>query len=138
MFDSNTRVLVADDMVTMRKIVMQSCRALGLKDITEVLDGLEAWEAIQSAQEPFGLVISDWNMPKCTGLELLRHVRGDERFKSLPFIFLTAENEVGQVTEALKLGADNYILKPFTQAVFSRKIEETHKRWLNKKKAADQ
>lgn len=128
MFDPKTRVLVVDDMMTMRKIVTKACKDMGFDDITEAADGQKAWEAIQAAEPTIGLVISDWNMPNCTGLDLLKRVRADSRFKKLPFILLTAESEGQQVAEAVKSGVDNYIVKPFTPDLLQKKLEETHKK----------
>jgi len=128
MYDPATRILVVDDMMTMRKIVAKACRDIGFTDITEAADGVKAWEAIQVATPPIGLVISDWNMPNCTGLDLLKRVRADGRFKALPFVLLTAESEGHQVAEAVKTGVDNYIVKPFTPDLLQRKLEETHKK----------
>jgi two-component system chemotaxis response regulator CheY len=128
MFDPTTRVLVVDDMMTMRKIVAKACKDIGFADIVEAADGQKAWEAIQSATPAIGLVISDWNMPNCTGLDLLKRVRADGRFKKVPFILLTAESEGHQVAEAVKTGVDNYIVKPFTPELLQRKLEETFKK----------
>ena len=111
MFNPNTRILVVDDMMTMRKIVVKICKELGFTDITEANDGIKGWEAISSANPPFGLVISDWNMPNCTGLDLLKRVRGDQRFATLPFVMVTAEAEQHQIAEAIKSGVSNYIIK---------------------------
>lgn len=128
MFDPATRVLVVDDMMTMRKIVAKACKDIGFSDITEAADGQKAWEAIQSATPAIGLVISDWNMPNCTGLDLLKRIRADGRFKNVPFVLLTAESEGHQVAEAVKSGVDNYIVKPFTPDLLQRKLEETYKK----------
>lgn len=132
MYDPKTRVLVVDDMMTMRKIVAKACKDIGFVDITEAADGQKAWEALQAAQPPIGLVISDWNMPNCTGIDLLRRVRADSRYKSVPFILLTAESEGHQVAEAVKSGVDNYIVKPFTPDLLGKKLEETHKKTMNR------
>lgn len=131
MFDPTTKVLVVDDMMTMRKIVVKACKDIGFSDITEAPDGQKAWEAIQ-ATPSIGLVISDWNMPNCTGLDLLKRVRADSRFKNIPFVLLTAESEGHQVAEAVKSGVDNYIVKPFTPELLQRKLEETHKKTSNR------
>jgi len=132
MFDSKTKVLIVDDMMTMRKIVAKACKDLGFSDLVEAADGQKAWEALGSAEPPIGLVISDWNMPNCTGLDLLKRVRSDSRFQKLPFVLLTAESEGHQVAEAVKSGVDNYIVKPFTADVLQKKLEETHKRTANR------
>lgn len=128
MFDPTTRILVVDDMMTMRKIVVKACKDIGFSDILEAADGQKAWEGIQAASPGVGLVISDWNMPNCTGLDLLKRVRADSRYKSVPFVLLTAESEGHQVAEAVKCGVDNYIVKPFTPDLLQRKLEETYKK----------
>ncbi|MEZ4873678.1 MAG: response regulator [Bdellovibrionales bacterium] len=128
MFDLNTKILVVDDMNTMRKIVIKACREIGFSNFVEAPDGAIAWERLSSSQEEIGLVISDWNMPNCTGLELLKNVRTDEKMKSMPFILLTAESEVVQVKEALEAGVDNYIVKPFTKDILKRKLQDTYKK----------
>lgn len=132
MFDPKTRVLIVDDMMTMRKIVGKACKDIGFTDLTEAADGQKAWEALQGANPDIGLVISDWNMPNCTGIDLLKRVRADSRYKNLPFILLTAESEGHQVAEAVKAGVDNYIVKPFTPDLLQKKLEETHKKVANR------
>jgi two-component system, chemotaxis family, chemotaxis protein CheY len=132
MFDSTTRVLVVDDMMTMRKIVAKACKDIGFTDIVEAADGQKAWEALQASTPQVGLVISDWNMPNCTGLDLLKRVRSDSRFSKVPFVLLTAESEGHQVAEAVKSGVDSYIVKPFTADLLQKKLEETHKRTANR------
>ena len=129
MFDPKTRVLVVDDMSTMRKIVAKILKEIGFTDITEAADGAIAWEAIHSAPVPFGLVISDWNMPNTTGLDLLKRVRSDQRFKKTPFLLVTAEAEGHQVAEAIKSGVDQYVVKPFSKDQLQAKIENVHKKY---------
>lgn len=128
MFDTNTRILLVDDMSVMRKIVSKAVKELGFHDLIEAADGQLAWDALQSANPAVGLIISDWNMPNCTGVDLLRRVRADGRFKLLPFVLLTAESESKQVAEAVQAGVDNYIVKPFTADVLKVKLEDTYKR----------
>ncbi len=129
MFDPKTRVLVVDDMSTMRKIVIKILKDLGFTDFTEAADGTLAWEAINNAPAPIGLIISDWNMPNCTGLDLLKRVRMDQKHKKLPFILVTAEAETSQVAEALKAGVDQYVVKPFTKEALQSKLESVHKKY---------
>ncbi|MBI3556768.1 MAG: response regulator [Deltaproteobacteria bacterium] len=128
MFDPKTRVLVVDDMTTMRKLVMKICTDLGLTDITEAADGEKAWALINTEIKPIGLVISDWNMPHLTGLDLLKRVRADARHKAMPFLLVTAEAEAAQVSEAVKAGVDNYIVKPFNAQTLTEKLEAIHKK----------
>ena len=126
MFDFNKRVLVVDDMLTMRKLVSKHCTKIGFTDIIDAEDGNKAWEAINSATPPVTLVLSDWNMPECSGLDLLKKIRGDEKLKWLPFIMITAESEKNQIVEAIKAGVSNYIVKPFSADQLKSKLEETH------------
>ena len=126
MFDPNTPVLVVDDMMTMRKIVSNACKKMGFTNIVEAADGVIAWTAISSAATPFGLIISDWNMPNCTGLDLLKRVRSDGRYKHLPFLLVTAESEGKQVVEALQAGVTGYVVKPFTADTLETKLKEAY------------
>lgn len=128
MFDLKTKFLVIDDMMTMRKIVIKNLKDLGYTDIVEAADGNLGWTALDTANPPIQMVISDWNMPNCSGLDLLRKVRADARFTKLPFVMLTAEAEAAQVKEALVAGVTNYIIKPFTAEVLKVKLELTYKK----------
>ncbi|MCB9027059.1 MAG: response regulator [Bdellovibrionaceae bacterium] len=128
MFAPGTRVLVVDDMTTMRKVVMRSCKELGLAPMFEAADGNQAWNVLNEKSGEIDLIISDWNMPNCTGLEFLKRVRADARFKALPFVLLTAESEASQVKEALLAGVDNYVIKPFSTAVLGQKLGQVHKK----------
>jgi two-component system chemotaxis response regulator CheY len=132
MFASTTRVLVVDDMMTMRKIVKKIGSEAGFTDITEATDGNQAWEVISNATPPIGLVISDWNMPNCTGLDLLKRLRADHRYKKTPFILVTAEAEQSQIVDAIKAGVDQYVVKPFTKDDLVKKLEAVHKKFVGK------
>lgn len=126
MFDLKTRILVVDDMMTMRKLVAKACKEIGFTDITEAADGALAWTAVTEANPSFGLIISDWNMPNCTGLDLLKRVRADSRFGKTPLILVTAEAEQHQILEAAKAGVSQYLMKPFTSDSLREKIELVH------------
>lgn len=126
MFAPETRILVIDDMTTMRKVVGKTLKDLGFKDIQEAADGNLGWQVLTASNPPIQLVISDWNMPNCSGLELLKKVRSDANFSKLPFVLLTAEAEAHQVKEALIAGVSNYIIKPFTADTIKQKLEQTY------------
>lgn len=126
MFDPNTPVLVVDDMKTMRKLVIRACTQLGFTNFTEAGDGAEAWGLLSSSGSKIGLVISDWNMPNATGLDLLKRVRSDQRTSGLPFLLLTAESEASQVQTALLAGVDSYIVKPFTAEAIETKLKQVY------------
>ncbi len=130
MFDTKLKVLVVDDMLTMRKVVSKILREIGFTDIHEACDGREAWEKFKAAEAgiPYGLVISDWNMPNMSGLEFLKQVRADEKLKKTPFLLVTAEAEATQVAEAVKSGVDQYVVKPFSKESLRAKLEVAHKK----------
>ncbi|MDX9730797.1 MAG: response regulator [Bdellovibrionales bacterium] len=128
MFPLNIRVLVVDDMMTMRKLVSRALKEIGFTDIIEAADGAKGYEALVNSDRPVGLIVSDWNMPNTTGVDLLRRVRAEGRFKDTPFILLTAESEASQVTEALKAGVSGYVVKPFTVDGLRAQIMNAHKK----------
>lgn len=128
MFDPKTRILIVDDMLSMRKMIIKMCKDMGYTDLIGAEDGDKAWEEIQKAEQPFGLVISDWNMPNCTGLDLLKRVRADAKFNKTPFLMLTAEAEGHQVAAAVTSGVDGYVVKPFAQTGLSEKMAAVHKK----------
>ncbi|MFH1058707.1 MAG: chemotaxis response regulator CheY [Pseudomonadota bacterium] len=120
--DTKMKVLVVDDFSTMRRIVKNILRQLGFENIVEADDGETAMRKLESERIDF--VISDWNMPKMSGLELLKWVRSHEEFKDLPFLMVTAEAQKENVLEAVKAKVSNYIVKPFTAETLSEKIEK--------------
>lgn len=132
MFDPKTRILIADDMMTMRKIVGKACKEIGFTDLTEAVDGTDAWQKVTEASPSFGLIIADWNMPNASGLDLLKRVRSDSRFGKTPFVLVTAESEQSQIVEAAKAGVSNYLIKPFTAASLREKLEQVHQKLLGK------
>ncbi|MBL7545885.1 MAG: response regulator [Bdellovibrionaceae bacterium] len=135
MFPTNTRVLVIDDMVSIRDLVKNQLRLMNFTEIMEAEDGVEGWAIIENqyAQaNPIELVISDWNMPKMKGLELLKKVRANSTFVQLPFILLTSEAEREQVTEAVMAGVSQYIVKPFSGKVFEEKLKTAYQKHFKK------
>jgi two-component system chemotaxis response regulator CheY len=120
--DTKMKVLVVDDFSTMRRIVKNILRQLGFENIVEADDGKTAMRKLESERIDF--IISDWNMPKMSGLELLKWVRSHEEFKDLPFLMVTAEAQKENVLEAVKAKVSNYIVKPFTAETLSEKIEK--------------
>jgi two-component system chemotaxis response regulator CheY len=125
MFPPNTKILVVDDMPTIRDLVKNQLKALGFKNIIEASDGEAAFSVVMSAASvgvPIELIISDWNMPKMTGLEFLRQIRASDSLGNTPFILLTSESERDQVTEAILAGVSQYIVKPFAAKSFEDKV----------------
>lgn len=129
-FDPKQKILIVDDMNTMRKVIKNMLVKLGCDNIQEANDGIPAWQMIQEAaqrNEPFDFILSDWNMPGMTGLDLLKNVRADERFKKTPFLMVTAEGEQGNVVTAVQAGVSNFIVKPFNNKTLLDKIEKIFK-----------
>ena len=121
-FDTSIKVLVVDDFATMRRIVKGVLKQLGFNDIIEAEDGIMAMKELQ--KEKIGLIVSDWNMPNMTGLDLLKAVRADAELKDTPFLMVTAEGQKENVVQAVQAGVSNYIVKPFTPETFSAKLEK--------------
>jgi two-component system chemotaxis response regulator CheY len=116
------KVLVVDDFSTMRRIVKNILRQLGFENILEADDGMSALDVLRSQSVDF--IISDWNMPRLSGIELLKAVRTSEEWKDLPFLMVTAEGQKENVIEAVKAKVSNYIVKPFTPETLSEKIKK--------------
>ena len=121
-YDKNMKVLVVDDFSTMRRIVKNILRQLGFNNIVEADDGTTAVGILE--REKVDLIISDWNMPQMTGIELLRHVRSTDEIKDTPFLMVTAEAQQENIIEAVKAKVSNYIVKPFTADTLNEKIEK--------------
>ncbi|HNS55490.1 MAG TPA: response regulator [Smithellaceae bacterium] len=122
MGDSNIKILVVDDFATMRKVVRNLLKQGGYEDIVEAEDGVMALKALKSQKIDF--IVSDWNMPNMTGLELLKAVRADAELAKTPFLMVTAEALQDNVVAAVKAGVSNYIVKPFTAEVLNEKIKK--------------
>jgi two-component system, chemotaxis family, chemotaxis protein CheY len=120
--NTNMRVLIVDDFSTMRRIIKNILRQLGFNNIIEADDGTAAWEILTKDQIDF--IISDWNMPQMTGIELLRKVRASEEFGDLPFLMVTAEAQQENIIEAVQAKVSNYIVKPFTAETLGQKINK--------------
>lgn len=114
------KVLVVDDSGVMRKIVCRSLAAVGVTDVVEAVDGADAFEAFQ--RDSFDMVLTDWNMPNKTGIELLKDIRGTG--STVPVIMITTEAEKGRVLEAIQAGASDYLAKPFEQDTLREKLEK--------------
>lgn len=121
-YDKNMRVLVVDDFSTMRRIIKNILRQLGFSNIVEADDGTTAWETLNKDRIDF--IIADWNMPKMTGIDLLRKVRASDEFADLPFLMVTAEGLQENIIEAVQAKVSNYIVKPFTPEILGQKIDK--------------
>ena len=124
-FDPSMKTLVIDDMMTMRKIITKMLKSIGFTNVQEADDGATAWpmiEAAKEAGEPFDFIVSDWNMPKMSGLDLLIKIRATEGIKDTPFLMLTAEAEQSNVVKVVQAGVSNFVVKPFKPDTLKEKI----------------
>ena len=114
------KILIVDDFPTMRRIVKNLLKDLGMENVGEAEDGVMAMAKLQSGN--FDLVISDWNMPNKDGLALLKEIRADGALAKLPVLMVTAEAKKDNIIAAAQAGANGYIVKPFTAAVLEEKL----------------
>ncbi len=129
MFAPTTKFLVVDDFATMRKIIKKVLSELGYTNVEEADDGAKALPMLQAAAtagNPFQFVISDWNMPQMTGIDLLKNCKSDPKLKDVPFMLVTAESEQKNILEAAKAGVSDYVVKPFNAATLKGKLERIY------------
>ncbi len=119
---SALKFLVVDDFSTMRRIVRNLLKELGFTNVDEAEDGVVALQKLKGGG--FDFVVSDWNMPNMDGLTLLQTVRADPALKHLPVLMITAEAKKENIIAAAQAGASGYIVKPFTAATLSEKMEK--------------
>jgi two-component system, chemotaxis family, chemotaxis protein CheY len=118
--DPNMKILVVDDMVTMRRIVKNILKQLGFANADEAKNGQEGLQKLRAGKYDF--VVSDWNMPVMTGIDMLRAIRADEKLKAIPVLMMTAEAQQSNLIEAVQAGVSNYIVKPFMAETMQDKI----------------
>ena len=123
--DKNLRFLVVDDFSTMRRIVRNLLKELGFSNVDEAEDGVIALGKLKS--DKFDFVVSDWNMPNMTGIDLLRSIRADTALKHLPVLMVTAEAKKENIIMAAQAGASGYVVKPFTAATLDEKLNKIFK-----------
>lgn len=115
------KVLVVDDSAVMRKVLIGALTQAGIQDVEQAGDGQEAVKAVKSTA--FDVILMDWNMPNMLGIDAVKSIRADGC--KTPVIMVTTEAEKSRVLEALKSGANNYVIKPFQADTIVKKIEET-------------
>jgi len=120
--DANMKFLVVDDFSTMRRIVRNLLKELGFTNVIEAEDGVDALSKLRAGDIEF--VVSDWNMPNMTGIDLLRAIRKDPSLRHLPVLMVTAEAKKENIIEAAQAGASGYIVKPFTAATMDEKLKK--------------
>lgn len=124
--DKDMKILIVDDFSTMRRIIKNLLRDLGFSNTSEADDGQTALPMLQNGN--FDFLVTDWNMPGMTGIDLLKAVRADDRLKGMPILMVTAEAKRDQIVEAAHAGVNGYVVKPFTAAVLKEKIEKIFER----------
>ena len=124
--DKNMKILIVDDFSTMRRIIKNLLRDLGFNNTEEADDGNTGLPKLQSGN--FDFLVTDWNMPGMTGIDLLRAVRADEKLKELPVLMVTAEAKKEQIVMAAQEGVNGYIVKPFTAQTLKEKIDKIFER----------
>ena len=120
------KILIVDDFSTMRRIIKNLLRDLGFNNTQEADDGNTALPILQSGN--FDFLVTDWNMPGMTGIDLLKAVRADAKLASLPVLMVTAEAKKDQIIEAAQAGVNGYIVKPFTAVTLKEKIDKIFER----------
>ncbi len=120
------KILVVDDFSTMRRIVKNLLRDLGFNNVDEADDGSTAIVALNKVKYDF--VVTDWNMPGMTGIELLQNIRADAKLKTMPVLMVTAEAKREQIIAAAQAGVNGYVVKPFTAQALKEKIEKIFER----------
>lgn len=119
---NNMKFLVVDDFSTMRRIIRNLLKELGYTNVDEAEDGIAGLAKLRGGG--FEFVVSDWNMPNMTGIDMLRAIRADEQLKHLPVLMVTAEAKKENIIEAAQAGASGYVVKPFTAATLEEKINK--------------
>ncbi|MBI4384346.1 MAG: response regulator [Nitrospinae bacterium] len=119
------KVMVVDDSSVMRQIIKNNLKQLGFNHISDAEDGAMGLKKL--GEEPVDLIVSDWNMPKMTGIEFLKAVRADAKFKGIPFLMVTSEADKEKIMEAVQAGVSQYIVKPFNANQLEEKIKQIFK-----------
>lgn len=136
MFSSDSCILIVDDMATTRRLTVYQLGVLGYRNVEQAANGQQALDLILkriSEDNPVGLVISDWNMPMISGIELLEIIRRSRTTTNLPFMLVTAEDERTQVMRALKSRVNDYLIKPIDKTILEQKLQLLEKQSKSQK-----
>lgn len=120
------KILIVDDFSTMRRIIKNLLRDLGFTNTQEADDGQTALPMLKTGD--FDFLVTDWNMPGMSGIDLLKEVRADSKLSALPVLMVTAEAKRDQIIEAAQAGVNGYVVKPFTAQVLKEKIDKIFER----------
>ncbi|MCA8923217.1 MAG: response regulator [Planctomycetes bacterium] len=116
------KVLLVDDSMLSRKVQAKVLREVGVSEIVEAKDGLDAFAKLEDANFEVGLVLTDWNMPGLDGVSLIKKIRAHPRGGNLPVIVISSEFQPDKVGQAFKAGASAYVTKPFRTEVLRQRI----------------
>lgn len=125
MFPSDSHLLIVEDSMALRTLIKRNLGNLGFKNVIEAEDGIDALEKLKSIYaegKQVSLIISDWNMPNMSGIDLLVKVKSNPQFERIPFLMCTCESEISLVTLAISNGADDYIIKPVSEESLSERM----------------
>ena len=117
-------ILSVDDSAMVRKIIRGAVEVLD-GNLLEASDGIEALEIMEREYDSIDLVLLDWNMPRLNGMEVLKRLKADKRFKSVPVMMVTTESERQNIVKAIQEGAVHYLVKPFTIEELVKRIMES-------------
>lgn len=124
---TDLKILIADDLTLIRSLIIRSLHELKIENIAEAEDGMEAIEKLEESKKsghPFDVVFIDWNMPRTTGLDVVKHCQADPSLKHVHFIMVSAERDKVRVVEALRAGVIDYVVKPFDPALLVGKLQK--------------
>lgn len=139
MYSLDTKFLIVDDNVNMRGSIVEILQNNGFDNLVQAQDGQAAINILESCFEnlkPVDFVISDWNMPGMTGIDLLKFCRKSEKFKTLPFLMVTGERAEHLIIDAARSGVTDYLIKPVSAEKIKRKIEKVYQKINGLKKSA--
>jgi len=124
----DSKILIAEDMTSVREVLIETFNAIGYNHIVGCKDGADAWEKIQNESPPFQLIVSDLNMPDSNGMDLLIRIRTSDRYKNLPFLMISEMSDQSHIMNAMKSGADYYLVKPIKAPELASKLKIIHQK----------
>jgi len=123
MFPADSKILLVEDMNSIREYLSSLLQELGFSKIHSCKDGADAWEKVQEQKAPFELIISDLNMPKSSGMDLLARLRSSAVYKNTPFIMISSKSDTKSIVSAIQAGADHFIVKPVSKLELNDKLK---------------
>ena len=128
MFRPDSKILIVEEMNSVRDVVVNAFKELGFNYLFEAKDIGDAWDRIQGEPRPFDLVVCNLNMAKTSGMDLLVRIRKTERFKSLPFLMISNQSDQKVILSVITAGADHFLVKPFQTTELADKLKKIHEK----------